>query len=147
MKTSHPTTYLSIITVIRVPSGIQLWYDINFSAIRTISLFFLSYCIKFTRTNFITKLCCTKVILIKPGQLFTLVTLMNYKAKYNSSSNCNELDKVCLSLAMVYTGKDGNLPYTWKYSSPFYFRTCRPWCMSPCEFTTGRIRNNFYWLL
>lgn len=34
------------------------------------------------------------MILIKPGQLFTLVTLMNYKAKYNSSSNCNEFDKV-----------------------------------------------------
>lgn len=29
---------------------------------------------------------------------------MNYKAKYNSSSNCNELDKVCVGLAMDYTG-------------------------------------------
>lgn len=38
---------------------------------------------------------------------------MNYKAKYNSSSNCNELDKVCVSLAMVYTGKDGNIPYVY----------------------------------
>lgn len=44
---------------------------------------------------------------------------------------------------MVYTGKDGNLPYTWKYSSPFYFRTCRPWCMSPWNLRLGEFETIF----